>query len=131
MRKEEGMKYSILIYGNEGATEHLSPAAHEDLLRGHRALQAELGRRGGYASVQLMPTTSAVSVRQPSPAGKPAEPIVTDGPFADTKEQFLGFYVAEFASLEDVLALSRTISTPHVTLEIRPVAWMGGEPFEP
>lgn len=125
------MKYSILIYGNEGLTEHLSPGEREDLLRGHRALQAELGRRGGYASVQLMPTTSAVSVQQPPSAGRPSEPIVTDGPFADTKEQFLGFYVAEFDSLEEALDMSRVIATPYVTLEIRPVAWMGGTPIEP
>lgn len=125
------MKYSVLIYASEDLMEHLSPEAREELLSGHRALQEELRRRGGYMSVQLMPTTSAVSVRQPASARKPVEPIVTDGPFADTKEQFLGFYVAEFDSLDDVLALSRRISTPRVTLEIRPVAWMGGEPIEP
>lgn len=125
------MKFSILIYGSEEVTEHLSPEAREELLRGHRKLQAQLEQRGGYASVQLLPTTSAVSMRQPSPAGRSVEPIVTDGPFADTKEQFLGFYVAEFHSLDDALAVSRTISAPGVTLEIRPVAWMGGAPFAP
>jgi hypothetical protein len=122
---EAELKYSILIYGSEGVTERLSPEARAELLDGHRALQAELSRRGGFASVQLMPTTSAVSVRRATQA-KASEPIVTDGPFADTKEQFLGFYVAEFESLDDAIAVSRMIASPHVTLEIRPNSWMGG-----
>jgi hypothetical protein len=122
---EETLKYSILIYGAEGVAERLSAEARAELLEGHRALQAELARRGGFASVQLMPTTSAVSVRLPS-GGKSAAPVVTDGPFADTKEQFLGFYVAEFDSLDDAIAASRAIASAHVTLEIRPNSWVGG-----
>lgn len=39
-----------------------------------------------------------------------------DGPFAETKGQFLGFYVAEFASLEEATALSQSIASPSVTL---------------
>jgi hypothetical protein len=120
--QEEDLKYSILIYGSEAVTERLSPEAQTRLLEGHRALQAELSRRGGFASVQLMPTTSAVSLRQAKSAG----PIVTDGPFADTKEQFLGFYVAEFESLDDAVAMSRMIASPGVTLEVRPISWVGG-----
>lgn len=123
--KEDALKYSILIYGSEAVTERLSAEARAALLEGHRALQAELARRGGFATAQLMPTTSAVSLRQASPT-KAATPIVTDGPFADTKEQFLGFYVAEFVSLDEALALSAMIASTHVTLEIRPLAWVGG-----
>jgi hypothetical protein len=125
MNLEEGdrLKYSILIYGSEAAAERLSPEAHAALLDGHRALQAALEKRGGFASVQLMPSTSAVSLKAPSPSAKP---FVTDGPFADTKEQFLGFYVADFDSLEDAIEMSRMIASPNVTLEIRPISWVGG-----
>lgn len=119
------MKYSILIYGSEAVAERLSPEALNELLAGHRELQAALAKRGGFATAQLMPTTSSVTVRAATTAPERA-PFVTDGPFADTKEQFLGFYVAEFASLEDALALSKSISSPGVTLEIRPISWVGG-----
>jgi hypothetical protein len=121
--EDDGLKYSILIYGSEAAAERLSPEANAALLEGHRALQAVLAKRGGFASVQLMPSTSAMSLRAQSPTDKP---IVTDGPFADTKEQFLGFYVADFESLEDAIELSRLIATPNLTLEIRPISWAGG-----
>ena len=119
------MKYSILIYGSEAIAERLSPEARNELLAGHRALQSALAARGGFATAQLMPTTSAVTIRAPSTTPLTA-PLVTDGPFADTKEQFLGFYVAEFASLEEATTLSQSIASPGVTLEIRPIGWVGG-----
>lgn len=119
------MKYSILIYGSEALAERLSPEARNELLAGHRALQSMLAKRGGFATAQLMPTTSAVTVKASSAAPEVAPPV-TDGPFADTKEQFLGFYVAEFASLEEATSLSRSIASPGVTLEVRPISWVGG-----
>lgn len=119
------MKYSILIYGSEAIAERLSPEARNELLAGHRALQSALRDRGGFATAQLMPTTSAVTVKATS-AYPPAAPIVTDGPFADTKEQFLGFYVAEFESLEEVTSLSQLIASPGLILEVRPISWVGG-----
>lgn len=119
------MKYSILIYGSEAIAERLSPEARNELLAGHRALQSALAKRGGFATAQLMPTTSAVTVKATSTTPRSA-PLVTDGPFADTKEQFLGFYVAEFASLNEATALSQSIASPGVTLEVRPISWVGG-----
>lgn len=119
------MKYSILIYGSETLFERLSPEAREELLAGHRALQSALAARGDFATAQLMPTTSAITIKArttPAPGG----PIVTDGPFADTKEQFLGFYVAEFATLTEVTELAQSIASAGVTLEIRPITWAGG-----
>jgi hypothetical protein len=125
-RRRIFLKYAILIYGSEALTEQLSPAARAALLDGHRELQAELARRGEFATVQLMPSTSAVSLRRSSSRQEPVEPIVTDGPFSETKEQFLGFYVAEFATLDEAIALARSIASPQVTLEIRPISWVGG-----
>ena len=119
------MKYSILIYGSEAVAERLSPETRNELLAGHRALQSALAARGGFATAQLMPTTSAVTIKATS-TNPPSAPFVTDGPFADTKEQFLGFYVAEFASLEEAAALSQSIASPGVTLEIRPIRWASG-----
>jgi hypothetical protein len=119
------VKYSILIYGSEAENDRLPRDVHEDRLAGHRRLQAALAKHGPYTSVQLMPTSSAVTVRARAPS-EDAQPIVTDGPFAETKEQFLGFYVAEFASLEEAMALAQEISAPGISLELRPVSWIGG-----
>jgi hypothetical protein len=69
-----------------------------------------------------MPTTAATTVR----AG--AEPLVIDGPFAETKEQLLGFYVIDCATLEEAIEAARLLLAPRVAaglmsaLEVRPIA---------
>jgi hypothetical protein len=67
-----------------------------------------------------MPTTTATTLR------KGGEQLVTDGPFAETKEQLLGFYVVDCASLEDAIETARLLAqaATHGTgaYEIRPIA---------
>ncbi len=126
---DSAVKYSILIYGSEADNDRLPAELHEERLVGHRRLQAALAQRGPYSSVQLMRTSSAVTLRS-APPSSTDEPIVTDGPFAETKEQFLGFYVAEFTSLDDALTLARQICVPGISLEVRPINWVGGTLLE-
>jgi hypothetical protein len=82
-----------------------------------RQLQHKLG-----PVARLVPTTAATTVR----AG--AEPIVLDGPFAETKEQLLGFYVIDCATLEEAIEAARLLQEPRMraglmgTLEIRPIS---------
>lgn len=123
------MKHAILVYGNEAEAALLPGDAAEAVLAAHRRLQAALAERGPFASVQLMSTASAVTVRNGAGKGLGA-PILTDGPFAETKEQFLGFYVADFVNLEEALRFAEMISTPGVALEVRPISWTGGAMME-
>ena len=118
------MMYSILIYGEAGVFEQLPQAAQDQVMAGHQALQAALGARGSFASVKLMPPSSAVTLT--ASAEPEAPPLVIDGPFAETKESFLGFYAAEFEDLDDALTHARMISSPFARLEVRPIAWAGG-----
>ncbi len=118
------MMYAITIYGEPGVFEQLSPARQEDVMSGHRALQAALGARGEYVSVKLMPPATSVTV-EPKVAPDQS-PLIVDGPFAETKESFLGFYAAEFVDLDDALEHARMISSPIARLEVRPIAWAGG-----
>lgn len=118
------MMYAINIYGEVGVFDNLPQARQEDLMSGHRALQKKLGASGDYVSVKLMPPSTAVTV---NPAPTPdQDPLIVDGPFAETKESFLGFYAAEFDDLEDALAHARMISSPIARLEVRPIDWAGG-----
>lgn len=118
------MLYSILIYGVAGTYDQLPKAAQDHVMQGHRDLQGQLETRGDYVSVKLMPPSSAVTV---NPAKTPDQPpLVVDGPFADTKESFLGFHTADFADLEDAIDHARVISSPIVRIEVRPVSWAGG-----
>jgi hypothetical protein len=111
------MRYALLIYRDEAAAAQMSPQDREALMAGHEAFVRLLGRRlldGG----PLLPTGAAVTVRLP--AGKV---LVTDGPFAETKEQLAGFYVVECKDLDEALDLAARI--PDATagsIEVRPLA---------
>jgi hypothetical protein len=74
------------------------------------------GKLGPVA--RLMPTTTATHIR----TGK--SPVVVDGPFAETKEQLLGFYLIDCATLDDAIETAKRLAAekPHGTLEIRPVS---------
>lgn len=118
------MIYAITIYGEAGIFEALPKARQDEVMAGHAALQDALGKRGEFVSIKMMPPSTAVVV-DPAPSAA-QEPLIVDGPFAETKESFLGFYAAEFADLDDALTHAKLISSPIARLEVRPVAWAGG-----
>ncbi|MBW4709096.1 hypothetical protein KX928_14995 [Roseobacter sp. YSTF-M11] len=118
------MMYAITIYGEPGVFENLPDEKQKQVLTGHYALQEALGERGDYLSIKLMPPATAVTV-DPAP-GRAQAPLIVDGPFAETKEGFLGFYAADFNDLQEALKFAEMISSPIARLEVRPVAWAGG-----
>ncbi len=113
------MLYSILIYGSEAAIDTLTDEEEGAIIAKHKALQDHLresGRLGPFA--RLMPTTAAVTLR----AAKTA-PVLLDGPFAETKEQLLGFYFVECATLEEAVATARMLPIDPAAMEVRPVRY--------
>ena len=110
------MLYSILIYVSEDIVNAMTPeedAAHvAKHLKLHEKLLAE-GKMGPVA--RLAPTRTA---RQVHTAGAGA---VIDGPFAETKEQLLGFYVVDVESEEEAVTIARSLPTVGTIFEIRPV----------
>ncbi len=118
------MQYSILIYGADGAFDSLSQEQQDEIMKGHHELQAALRKKGDFATAKLMPTSNAVTLKPPAEQGQ--KPLVVDGPFAETKERFLGVYIADFETLDEAIELASHISSPIVSLEIRPVSWAGG-----
>ncbi|WP_099866718.1 YciI family protein [Pararhizobium haloflavum] len=114
------MLYAILCYDHEAVTGAWSQE-EEDAVMGRlmtvqKGLEAE-GRLGPVA--RLMPTTSATTLRKSA-----EEPLVIDGPFAETKEQFLGFYVVECENLDAALDVARDLAKANPgngAYEIRPV----------
>ncbi len=116
------MLYSILIFGVEGVVDALGEKEHEALLDKHRALQERLEREGTYrGAVQLMPPSSAVHVSQ---QGRDA--ILMDGPFAESKEQFLGFYLIECETLDYAIQAAKELPQGVAKMEVRAVNWSGG-----
>ncbi|WP_120498771.1 YciI family protein [Kiloniella sp. EL199] len=118
------MLYSFLIYSAEGIHGRLSPEEQELALEQHRLLQKKLDERGDFATAKLMPVSNAVTLKSKTDQGH--KTLITDGPFADTKEQFVGFYLADFPNLDEAIAMADMISTPYHSIEVRPVSWSGG-----
>lgn len=112
------MHYAILAYHEEGVvqswTEEEDKALMVDLLEVNDRLVAQ--QKLGPAA-RLGPTQGAVTLR-----GKGAG-LVIDGPFAETKEQLLGFYVVDFPTIEDAISAARDLrrANPTAVYEIRPI----------
>jgi hypothetical protein len=114
------MLYAVICYNDEDVVWSWSKEQDEAImgrLRGVIDRQTDAGRMG--ASLRLLPTTAATTLRKVH-----GEPLVIDGPFAETKEQLLGFYVIDVKDLEEALGVVRELSgaNPGSTYEIRPVA---------
>jgi hypothetical protein len=113
------MLYSVLCYQSEALAANRTKQEDDAMMVRLRDVQVRLKAEGKLGPVaRLMPTTTATHIR----VGK--DPVVIDGPFAETKEQLLGFYVLDCPSLEEALAAAKLLAREkdHGTLEIRPVA---------
>ncbi|SFF53915.1 Uncharacterized conserved protein [Methylobacterium sp. yr596] len=89
-------------------------------------VHARLERDGKLGpSLRLLPTSTATTLRK---ASEP--PLVIDGPFAETKEQLLGFYVVEVADLDEALEIARDLAAanPGGAYELRPVLLYNPDP---
>ena len=113
------MLYAILCYNDEAAIGAWSKDEEDQVMERLAAVQAPLATAGRLGPVaRLMPTTAATTLR------KGREAIVLDGPFAETKEQLLGFYLIECESLDAALDVARDLAVANPgtgSYEIRPV----------
>ena len=122
------MQYAILCYHSEDVVCAWTKEEDEAVMARLAVVQEKLAREGKLGPVaRLMPTTAATTLR------KDREPaLVLDGPFAETKEQLLGFYIVNCASLDEALDIARDLgqANPGGSYEIRPVALFkqGGTP---
>lgn len=113
------MQYAILCYNCEATIGAWSQDEEAQVMARLGAVQERLTREGKLGPVaRLMPTTAATTLRKDSDP-----PVVIDGPFAETKEQLLGFYVVDCASLEEALGVARDLgaANPGGAYEIRPI----------
>jgi len=110
------MLYAILCYNDEAMVSAWSKDKDAEVMAHHGAVLDKLAAQRKLGPVaRLMPTTAATTVRDNG------EHLILDGPFAETKEQLLGFYVVDCDSLEEAIAIARPLSVEGGSLEIRPV----------
>ena len=116
------MRYMLLIYGDEQA---LSQTELEQCYRESAGLANEIHAKGQYlATAPLHPTSTATSVRV-----REGKRLVTDGPFAETREQLGGYFLIEANDLDEAIAIAGRIPMARRgTVEIRPVVEVAGLP---
>jgi hypothetical protein len=113
------MQYAILCYHDEKVTCAWSKEQDDAVMARLGGVMDKLSRQGKLGPVaRLLPTTAATTLRKDR-----EQPIVIDGPFAETKEQLLGFYIVDCQSLDEVLDIARELgaANPGGAYEIRPV----------
>jgi hypothetical protein len=99
------MQYLLLIFNRENDWETASAAEKEKTMQSHAALEEELRRAGKYKYCGgLAGASTATCVRVTG-----AKTIVTDGPFAETREQVGGYYVIDATDLDDAVACAKRI----------------------
>jgi hypothetical protein len=118
------MRYMLLIYHNETEWDALSEAERQEIYVEYRQLIQELQSSGQYlAGDQLQGTNTAGSVRV-----RDGKQLVTDGPFAETREQLGGFFMIEVNSIDEANQIAGRIPSARTgTIEVRPVVAVEAE----
>lgn len=112
------MLYSILCYDCESEVFGMTPEEDGELMTRLSAVTAKQAAAGKLGPrLRLMATSAATTVRS---SGE-----VFDGPFAETKEQLLGFYIVDCETQEEAVETARLLARekPNGALEVRPVTW--------
>ena len=116
------MRYMMLVYSTEGP-DGLAPEEAERIRAGHEKVIGEATRKGVLIGAEpLAPTSTATTVRHEN-----GKVLVTDGPFAETKEHLAGYYIIECENLDEAIEWAAKIPTAcqgrEGSIEIRPMRW--------
>jgi hypothetical protein len=113
------MLYALLCYNDEATVWSWDKRQESEVMGRLDVVRGKLEKAGKLGpSLRLLPTTAATTLRKSDP------PLVIDGPFAETKEQLLGFYIVDVADLDEALAVAKELGevNPGGAYEIRPLA---------
>ena len=112
-------RYLILIYENEKAYMDPAPEVWQTAMEAHTRFAGQVGEKGGklLGGEALQPTPTATSIRGD---------VVTDGPFAETKEALGGYYLIEAGDLDQALDIAKLCPAPYGGVEVRPVMEFSG-----
>jgi hypothetical protein len=112
------MKYVLALISEEGGLEDASPEEMKAVMDRWADYTERAVENGAFiAGEALQPSPSASTVR----INEGQEPIVSDGPFAESKEQLGGFYLLECRNLDEALDYAKRIPFRDGTVEVRPV----------
>ena len=111
-------KYLMLIYKTEESYANASEADFNRVMELHNAYPEQVKKLGGeiLGGEALQPTSTATTIRGD---------VVTDGPFAETKEVLGGYYLIEAEDLDQALAIGKVTPAPYGCIEVRPIMVFG------
>jgi len=112
--------YALLCYNDEDTVWSMSKDDDAAMMARLAVVEERLTNAGKLGTrLRLLPTTSATTVRKASEV-----PLIIDGPFAETKEQLLGFFIVDVANLDEAIAVAKELGGAKTgsTYEIRPIA---------
>jgi hypothetical protein len=112
------MQYLLLIYDNEAGIGKMSEAEQGAILQDYGRFTQSIQQSGNHrAGHQLQPVSTASTVRI-----RNGKRQVTDGPFAETREQLGGFYLIEAKDLDEALAIAERVPSARIgSIEVRPL----------
>ena len=113
------MLYALLCYNDEDTVWAWDKKQDDEVMARLAVVRGKLEREGKLGpSLRLLPTTAATTLRKSDP------PLIIDGPFAETKEQLLGFYIIDVADLDEAVSVAKELgaANPGGSYEIRPLA---------
>lgn len=116
------MQYLLLVYGSESAFANMTPEQQAAGVEAYGQFTQDIKQSGKWiGSNRLKPVASSTTVRV-----RDGKRVVTDGPFAETKEQLGGYYLIEAKDLDEAVAIAaRCPGAQHGTMEVRPIWEMG------
>jgi hypothetical protein len=116
--RRELMQYVLLIYDDERIWAGMDESQQGSMMKEYFTFTNELRDRGAYVDGNpLQPTETATSVQV-----RDGERLVTDGPFAETKEQLGGYYIVEADSIDEAIDWAAKIPSARLgTIEVRPI----------
>ena len=119
------MTYSALIYEAAGLADARPSDEQARVLALHRTLQQDTKASGAFRGAVQLSEATPTTVRH-----KGGDTLLTDGPFAETKELFVGFYLFECDTLDEALELAGRIPISDIgRVEVRPVVYAEVDPL--
>lgn len=121
------MKFMLIVHHDETAFERISKDDQQQMLAESIALTHQLHANGQYLSASpLQPAATAVNVRV-----REGKPMVTDGPFIETREQIAGYFLIDAKDLNEATQIAARVPGARIgTVEVRPLREISGLPGE-
>ncbi len=111
------MQYLLMIYGDEASVHGITPEEGKAMGEAYARFTQDIVKSGHLkGGDQLKPSSTATTIRRGE-----GKSMMTDGPFAETREQLAGYYIVEARDLDEAIAIADRIPVTSGAVEVRPI----------